>query len=93
MSLKRKSAFREEMFAGKAVVKTLKVISFALFFVMFIFSVAAFATARTGFGYRGFLAYAGIGLISGVIIFELAEVIRLLEKLYRRFDLYDKIDQ
>ena len=93
MSLKRKSAFVEEVFAGNIIVKALKLIALSAFFAMFIFAVAAFATARTGFGYRGFLTYAGIGLISGVIIFELAEVIRLLEKLYRRFDLYDKIDQ
>jgi hypothetical protein len=93
MSLKRKSAFVEEVFAGNIIVKALKLIALSAFFAMFIFAVAAFATSRSGYGYRGFLAYAGIGLISGVVIFELAEVIRLLEKLYRRFDLYDKIDQ
>lgn len=93
MSLNKKPAFVEEIFAGNIVVKTLKLVAVAAFFGMFIFSVAAFATSRSGFGYRGFLAYAGIGLISGVVIFELAEVIRLLEKLYKRFDLYDKIDR
>ena len=93
MSNKKESILQVELFAGNPLIKALKIISFLCFLIGFIFSVAVFASSRSGFGYRGFLAYAGISLIFGVLIFELAEIIRWLQKVYERFDLYDKIDK
>lgn len=82
-----------ELFAGNILVKFLKVIAIVCIFVGFIFGVAVFVISRNDFGYRGFLAYAGIAFIFGIVVFELAEVIRWLQKVYERFDLYDKIDK
>ncbi len=94
MTMKKKNtAFLGDLFAGNLVVKTMKVLALVCAFIGIVFAVAAMAEARSGFGYRGFVAYAGIGLAAGVLIYELAEVIRWLQKVYERFDLYDKIDR
>ncbi len=93
MVTKRKNAFLGEVFAGNTMVKTMKLLAFLFFFVGIIFSTAAIATTREDFGYRGFLAYSGVGLLAGALIFELAEIIRWLQKIFERFDLYDKIDR
>ena len=93
MKQKKNTHLLGELFAGNILVKFLKVIAIVCIFVGFIFAVAVFVTSRNDFGYRGLLAYAGIAFIFGIVVFELAEVIRWLQKVYERFDLYDKIDQ
>ena len=92
MNPKKNNTLIGELLAGNILVKFLKVIAVICIFVGFIFGVAVFVTSRNDFGYRGFLAYAGIAFIFGIVVFELAEVIRWLQKVYERFDLYDKID-
>ena len=92
MSFKKKKTLMSELTAGGILVGTLKIIALICLFVGFIFAVAILATTREGFGFRGFLTYAGTGLISGIAIFELAEIIRWLQQVHERFDLYDKID-
>ena len=76
-----------------SLVKVLKFLALICVLIGLVFAVAVMVTSRQGFGYRGFLAYAGAGVISGVLMFELAEVIRWMQKLYERFDLHDKIDK
>lgn len=93
MNPKKNTTLLGELFDGNILVKFLKVIAMICIFVGFIFGVVVFVTSRRDFGYRGLLAYAGIAFIFGIVVFELAEVIRWLQKVYERFDLYDKIDQ
>ena len=93
MKPKKSTPLLGDLFAGNILVKFLKTNASICIFVGFIFAVAVFVTSRNDFGYRGLLAYAGIAFIFGIVVFELAEVIRWLQKVYERFDLYDKIDQ
>ncbi len=79
-----------ELFAGSSLVKLLKFAALIAALVGVVFGVVAMLEVREGFGYRGLLAYAGTGLIAGIVVFELAEVIRWLQTLNDRFDLYDK---
>ena len=90
MSIKRKTSLLGDLFAGNSLVKLFKFTALIAILGGIGFAVAILVTSREGFGIRGFLAYAGVGLITGIVIFELAEIIRWLQTLNDRFDLYDK---
>ena len=90
MSIKRKTSLLGDLFAGNSLVKLFKFIALIAALGGIAFGVVGFITSRDGFGFRGFLAYGGAGLITGIVVFELAEVIRWLQTLNDRFDLYDK---
>ncbi len=93
MTNKKKTTLLAELVAGGPLVKLFKILALLAMFVGFIFSIAVLADSREGFGFRGFIAYAGMSLLAGVAVFELAEILRWMQNLYERFDLYDKIDK
>ncbi len=92
MSFNKKRTLMSELTAGGILVGMLKFAALICLFIGFIFAVAMLATTREGFGFRGFLTYAGTGLVSGILIFELAQIVRCFKQVHERFDLYDKID-
>ncbi len=71
--------------SGSRLVLALKVTAGIMAFAGLIAGIAGFAVARDGFGYRGLLAYAGAGIVGGIIVFELAEIIRWLRKLFDKY--------
>ena len=93
MTTKRKSTLPDGLIAGNILIKTLKIFALICVFVGFIFAVGVLVSTWEGFGFRGFLQYAGTGFVSGIVVFELAEILRCKQQVYERFDLYDKIDR